>query len=74
MNSMCLFMENIFTGTKYIQNVVENLEEAFQTKTKRGIGVSLAGASFSQDCIRKNEKIFKIFVEHFIREMVTKNN
>ena len=49
MNSMCLFMENIFTGTKYIQNVVENLEEAFQTKTKRGIGVSLAGASFSQD-------------------------
>ena len=53
MNSMCHFMENIFTGTKYIQNVVENLEEAFQTKTKRGIGVSLAGASVSQDCIRK---------------------
>ena len=52
MNSMCLFMENIFTGTKYIQNVVENLEEAFQTKTKRGIGVSLAGASFSQDRIK----------------------
>ena len=51
MNSMCLFMENIFTGTKYIQNVVENLEEAFQTKTKRGIGVSLAGASYSQDRI-----------------------
>ena len=52
---MCLFMENIFTGTKYIQNVVENLEEAFQTKTKRGIGVSLAGASFSQDCIQNNQ-------------------
>ena len=55
MNSMCHFMENIFTGTKYIQNVVENLEEAFQTKTKRGVGVSLAGASFSQDSI--NQKI-----------------
>ena len=54
MNSMCLFMENIFTGTKYIQNVVENLEEAFQTKTKRGVGVSLAGASFSQDRIHQN--------------------
>ena len=53
MNSMCHFMENIFIGTKYIQNVVENLEEAFQTKTKRGVGVSLAGASFSQDCIFK---------------------
>ena len=49
MNSMCNFMENIFTGTKYIQNIVENLEEAFQTKTKRGVGVSLLGASFSQE-------------------------
>ena len=49
MNSMCNFMENIFTGTKYIQNIVENLEEAFQTKTKRGVGVSLVSASFSQE-------------------------
>ena len=51
MNSMCHFMDNMFVGTKYIQNMVENLEEAFQTKTKRGVGVSLSGASFSQEGI-----------------------
>ena len=49
MNSMCHFMDNVFVGTKYIQNMVENLEEAFQTKTKRGVGVSFVGASFSQE-------------------------
>ena len=51
MNSMCHFMDNIFIGTKYIQNLVENLEEAFQTKTKRGIGIAFSGASFSQERI-----------------------
>ena len=51
MNSMCYFMDNFFIGTKYIQNLVENLEEAFQTKTKRGIGIAFSGASFSQESI-----------------------
>ena len=42
-NSMCFFMQNIFMSTKYIQNSLENLEEAFISSKKRGIGISIKG-------------------------------
>jgi len=47
-NSMCYFMENIFMSTKYIQNTLENLEEAYISSKKRGVGVSFKGLSSSK--------------------------
>ena len=44
-NSMCHFMQHIFVSTKYLQNTIENLENAFRARTKRGVGLSFKDAT-----------------------------
>ena len=42
---MCFFTENVFTGMKYLQNLIAQMAEGHISKSKRGMGVSLIDAT-----------------------------
>ena len=44
-NSMCFFNQNIFTGKKYIQNMIAQMEEAPYKKGSKGAGVTFLDAT-----------------------------
>ena len=45
LNSMCFFSQNVFTGTKYIQNLIEQMDQARISRDKQGVGVSFLDAT-----------------------------
>ena len=45
LNSMCFFNQNVFTGTKYIQNLIEQMDQARISRDKQGVGVSFLDAT-----------------------------
>ena len=45
LNSMCFFTQNVFTGTKYIQNLIEQMDQARISRGQQGVGVSFLDAT-----------------------------
>ena len=45
LNSMCFFTQNVFTGTKYIQNLIEQMDQARISRNQQGVGVSFLDAT-----------------------------
>ena len=44
-NSMCFFNQNVFTGKKYIQNMIAQMEDAPYVSKSKGAGVSFLDAT-----------------------------
>ena len=42
---MCFFTQNVFTGTKYIQNLIEQMDQARISRGQQGVGVSFLDAT-----------------------------
>ena len=47
LNSMCFFTQNVFTGTKYIQNLIEQMDQARISRGQQGVGVSFLDATLN---------------------------
>lgn len=44
-NSMCFFTQNVFTGAKYVQNLIEQMDQARISRGQQGVGVSFLDAT-----------------------------
>ena len=42
---MCFFTQNVFTGTKYIQNLIEQMDQARISRGQQGVGVTFLDAT-----------------------------